>query len=213
MNLYKIKETQQQIIYRVMIERIEKEMTAELLSFLIGKPSDYIARFECYKSKGYPVAVLKKIALTLGVEDHMVFIPAVITNKTLKGYMRKYSSESFSTYVSTVFSEDNEKTVQFMMESTENKCSMLEFQKASYAELIILVDMLYVMVRDGYLDNPKLPMHILLYMNNFLKFDVDPYCLNFLLEDCCDDTHQFKLKKLEVHGYHFFVTADPVRWG
>ena len=100
-----------------------------------------------------------------------------------------------------------------MLESTDNKCSRLEFQKTSYAELVIVVDMLFVMVRDGYLDNPKLPMDVLLYMNSFLKFDVDPYCLNILLEDCCDDAHQFKLMKLKVHGYHYFVTCDPVRWG
>lgn len=212
MNLYKITETQQHIIYKVMIERIQKEFTAELLSFLIGKPDDYIAGFESYKSKGYPVSVLKKIARILGLKDHTSFLPEVVSNKKLKAYMKKYSSSSYSTYVSTAFSEDNEKTIQFMLESTGNN-NVLEFQKTSYADLIVVVDMLYVMVRDGYLDEPKLPMEVLLYMNNFLKYEVDPYSLCILMQDCCDDAHQFKLMKLKLGGYQYFVTYDPVRWG
>jgi len=58
-----------EIIYKVMMKRIAKGYSPVQLSFLIGRPQDYIDRVEAFQLPCYTTGEISIIALALGDEN------------------------------------------------------------------------------------------------------------------------------------------------
>lgn len=219
-NLYEINETQLQIIRRVMATRIEKGYNAALLSSLIGKPYNYIAKVEGFTRRCYPISVLRRIARALELADYTCFLPGKITTeKTRAGKMRagkmaksksddklkvrmeKDLSNGIYIYTCASFTEGNKKKVQFVLEEPVDLSEDLAPGIISEYDLVIIVDMIYVMIRDGFFDMPKVHLDVYLYINEFLKFRVNPDCVQFLLDEYCYDSRAYRLLLVRSGGF------------
>lgn len=71
----KIKQTELDMIYRVMMIRIAKNCSAERLSLMIGRSKEYIGSVEMLYSLPYSKQELREIAAALEEPDFMSFLP------------------------------------------------------------------------------------------------------------------------------------------
>lgn len=69
-----------EIMYKVMMKRIMKGFSARYLSFMIGRPLDYVETIESLNAPIYNDAELAIIALALDDESYKSYLPAVRCN-------------------------------------------------------------------------------------------------------------------------------------
>lgn len=78
-----IKQTELDMIYRIMMIRIAKNCSAERLSLMIGRPKEYIESVEMLYSSPYSKQELRKIATALDEPGFMFFLPDTVDDTTM----------------------------------------------------------------------------------------------------------------------------------
>lgn len=205
--LAEITETQLQIIYKVMIKRIAKGYSAEQLSYLLGRQRNYVAKVEFFAHDCYHISELSKIAKALEEDDYTSFMPARIKDDRIKIHMEKNLWDETYTYTCATFSEKDKRKVRFVLEEYVGLWSFMDYSGMLDYEMLIVLDMVEVMIRDNYFHKDRSPLDIFLWINKFLKFSINPYCLQLVLDSFCESCRKRSLKRV-YKGNYFFFTID-----
>lgn len=204
MHRAEVTETTLKTVHHVMCNRIRKGYSAELLSCLIGKPSDYIDNAEFFRERCYTPSVVSKLIRLLGIPDESWDRSRKEDAERIPVGMEKTMIGGYNTYVCTSYLATVAIT-RFLVQEPASLAVKLESYVISAYDLSIVVDAVYLMTRDGFLDQPMLAMDVLLYINDLLQVEVNPYCLMILLEEACDSVYDFKLIKVMRPGFFTYV--------
>lgn len=205
--LSEITETQFQIIYKVMIKRIAKGYSAEQLSYLLGRPRNYIAKVECFDHDCYHVTELSRIALALEENDYTSFMPETIIDDKVKISMEKNLAGDTCTYTCASVTREHQRKIRFVLQEYIGRRVFLGFSGIRDYDLLILLDMVEVLIRDGYFRKLRSPLDIFTSINRFLKFVISPYCLQLVLDSYCESQCGCKLVRT-VKGNYFFYSYN-----
>lgn len=205
--LAEITETQFQIIYKVMIKRIAKGYSAEQLSYLLGRPRNYIAKVECFDHDCYHITELSRIAQALEENDYTSFLPETIIDDKVKIRMEKNLAGDTYTYTCASITQEHSRKIRFVLEEYIGRKVLSGFSGIRDYDILIILDMVEVLIRDGYFRKLRSPLDIFTYINKFLKFVISPYCLQLVLDSFCERQFDCKLRRM-VKGNYFFYTCS-----
>ncbi|WP_442587761.1 hypothetical protein ACSBL2_17085 [Pedobacter sp. AW31-3R] len=191
-------------VHHVMCNRIRKGYSAELLSCLIGKPCDYIDNAEFFRERSYPPSVVNKLIKLLGIPEEAEGGNTQDGAEMVRVGMEKSMIGGYNTYVCTAYLATVAIT-RFLVQEPASLAVKLESYVIGAYDLSVVVDAVYLMTRDGLFDQPMLAMDVLLYINDLLQMEVNPYGLMILLEEACDAVYDFKLIKVMRPGFFTYV--------
>lgn len=206
--LAEITETQLQIIYKVMIKRIAKGYSAEQLSYLLGRQRNYVAKVEFFAHDCYHISELSKIAKALEEDDYTCFMPARIRDDRIKIHMEKDLKDDTYTYTCATFSEEHKRRIRFVLEEYVGLYVFMDYSGTLDYEMMIVLDTVEVMIRDDYFDKERSPLDIFLSIKRFLKFSINPYCLQLVLDSYCETNYRRKLKRTYKGNYFFYIIDE-----
>lgn len=206
--LAEITETQLQIIYKVMIKRIAKGYSAEQLSYLLGRPRNYVSKVEFFAHDCYHVSELSKIAKALEEDDYTSFLPATIKDDRIKIHMEKNLCGDTYTYTCATFSEEHKRKVRFVLEEYVGLRVFLGYSGVLDYDMLIVLDTVEVMIRDQYFGKQRSPLDVFLSIKRFLKFSINPYCLQLVLDSYCETHCNSKLKRVYKGNYFFYILDE-----
>jgi hypothetical protein len=102
-----------EILYRIGMKRISKNFTTEQLSFLIGKPDDYVVKIELLQAEFYTPEDLKCICIAFDDYDVDSYHPAGIDETELEVRMERQLVNQHTFYKCTVHSADDQEYEYF----------------------------------------------------------------------------------------------------
>jgi len=191
-------------IYRILLKRIAKGLTAERLSHLIGKEYNYIEQVESLKLPTYPHAELERIALVLEESNHKSFYACVHDETLLNVIIERLEDQNKLSHCYSSMHENEEKCQLFMVSET----LFGDFDDAPQGDenLEIAKDAISLMVRAGYFFEAKMPLEIFHSINRFLTEPLDAFYIEIaMLSFCTDGENDRPLKKIEnvIKGYQY----------
>lgn len=193
-----------QIVCDILDLRIRKNFSAELLSKIIGRPLNYVAQVEAFQKQCYPLSEIRKIVTVLDGKDSSFWPRAQYSEEMISVCIKKTRSKGYFTYSCKTYKWKSRKTFVNVQEPGNIRTTIF-FDDILDVDLTIGMDMLRVMIRDGFMDIPRLPIDVYAHMNQFLRLEVDPGFVLFLLEIYAGDFHRWKLKTLMIRGCQTYV--------
>lgn len=193
-----------QLVCDIMELRIRKNFSAILLSKIIGRPLNYVAQVEAFQKQCYPSFEIRKIVSVLDGKDSSFWPRTKCSGEVISICIKKTRAKGYFTYSCKTYKWKS-RIIFINIQEPENIRTTIFFDHISDVDLTIGMDMLRVMVRDGYMDRPRLPIDVYAHMNKFLRLEVDPGYVLFLLEIYAGDFLRWKLKTLMINGCQNYV--------
>lgn len=174
------------IIYQVMMQRITKQMSAEELSFLIGRPSDYVAEVEMLKIEPYNTDDIKYIALALKDKEIRFPAPASEINNKMKITMRRAVLNGSLMHSCGINLQDGTILNYFSLHESMRTAAALEDNEHGYY-VGLISDTLSVLLAAGYFYEYRLPVKIYRSINRFLKLKMNLAHVKEALYNFCNE--------------------------
>ncbi|WP_442587762.1 hypothetical protein ACSBL2_17090 [Pedobacter sp. AW31-3R] len=208
-DIVEVKRSHLYVIRNVFNKRTLKSYSAETLSFLIGKPNDYVSKVESFHEECYPVDVLEHIAKALDQKDYLSLISAGEPDDLVKASMKVEWQDNFLHQECFMYTEDGGVEMMYMV----SKNMELPFYGAGndpeVYELTTILETIDVMIRDGYFDEPRLPFETLAYIKDTFTFLVEPNNFEFVLSQYEEHPGDKKLISIESKGFQYYVADAP----
>lgn len=192
------------IVCDVIELRIKNNFSAVLFSQIIGRPYNYVTQMEAFQQPCYPLPELRKIAKVFGAKGSPFWEMPKPTDEKISICMKKTKGDGFSTYSCKAFKWKSRRTFLDLKEPGDIRKDIFS-NDVSDLDLTIGLDMFDVLVHDKYFYKPRLPIDVYARMEAFLKLEVDPGYVLFLLETYTADFHPRKLKTLMIGGSVHYV--------
>ena len=171
-----------EILNKVMMRRITKGYTSFELSFLIGRPLDYIRDVESLKSPIYSRTDLSVIAAALGDEDHYSYLPSVDNESLLQASIQKTMRDNKFYYTCTTYNSSQTPSIRFMIYEDARINLQAEPAAARTRHINLIKDAVLYIASGGFFDTPKLPLDILHKVNSVLSTDINVSTLDKLIQ-------------------------------
>ena len=171
-----------EILNKVLMRRITKGYTSFELSFLIGRPLDYIRDVESLKSPIYSRTDLSVIAAALGDEDHYSYLPAVDNESLLQASIQKTMRDNKFYYTCTTSNGSQTPSIRFMIYEDARINLQAEPAAVRTRHINLIKDAVLYIASGGFFDTPKLPLDILHKVNSVLSTDINVSTLDKLIQ-------------------------------
>lgn len=208
-DIVEVKRSHLHVIRNVFTKRSLKSYSAETLSFLIGKPNDYVSKVESFQEECYPFDVLEHLAKTLDQKDYHSFISPGEPDDLVKASMYVKLDGKFLHQECFLHHESGKIETMYMI----SKNLELPFYGAGndpeVYDLTVILETVDVMIRDGYFDEPRLPYEILAYIKDTFTYLVEPNNFEFVLSQYEEHPGDKKLIVIESKGFQYFVAEAP----
>lgn len=199
-------------LYRVMLKRISKRLSAEKLSFLIGRPADYVSNIEMLHTRPYSIPELKCVAAALEENDYRVFFTDVDHSTIVNAMMELEISGKKLMHTCSIINGEQEKTGMFQLQEDaaaevhliDNYTNNLILAKE---DIKIARDAVKLLISADYFFEPRLPVHIYQSINNFLKTALSPAYIEEALNSFCKGKNTTILKREEKSKHGFYYVA------
>ncbi|QNK61984.1 hypothetical protein H7F33_15705 [Pedobacter sp. PAMC26386] len=193
----KITEKNLVIVHRVMMKRIAKGYSAEQLSFLIGKPNDYVTMVEMLKEPVYSIPELKKIAKAVEESNFRAFFPAINQETIVKVQIERIDSPARRTHICAIISAEGKRRLHFMLDE------VFETEEVNDYGVIMAQDAISLLIRHGYFFKSRPPLEVFHSINHFLKKVVNPDEIQQALNSFCKIEAELCLKRIKSNkrGY------------
>jgi hypothetical protein len=180
MNLLKtITRLELEILYRIAMKRITKKFSTEQLSFLIGKPDDYVKNIEMLQTKFYTPEDLKCISIAFDDYDVDSYHPASMDETELEVRMEKQLINQQLFYKCTVHSADNENYEYFSLMDV----SPVVTEDDLKTESVLAKDALKLLIDAGNFFEARFAVDFYLSLNDFLGRTLNPDALKKALKE------------------------------
>ena len=197
-----ITKTQLETLRRVMVKRIAKDLTAEKLSFLMGRPQNYVTNIESLITDPYNMDDLKSIAIALDEKNYKGFF-AKIADQTLVNVMvEAESSGNQCVHTYSIITEEYKKQLYFTLQ--EDLPSAVRSSENNEYDSMIATDAVKLLIRVGYFFKSRLPVNVYQSVNRFLKVTISPTYVQNALNSFCDGENEGALKRSEKAGKGIF---------
>ena len=192
-----------EIMYKVMMKRIMKGCSARHLSFLIGRPLDYVETIESLNAPIYNEAELSVIALALEDEDCSSYLPSVRCDDVFRVSIEKNKiGNRYYYYCGTFTSVERNFTRFILYENIDVNPNLGEGPMGKY-NIDIVQDAIFFIADERFFTVPRLPLEIYHKLNSFLGYKIDLYTLQLLLGWFTGDGYMFKKGLDEQQRYTF----------
>lgn len=192
------------LVCYIMDLRIRKNFSAVLLSKILGRPLNYVAQMEAFQRDCYPLSEIRKIVSVLEDEGRSFPTSKLKNDEMISICVKKTKCDGYATYSCRAYKWKRSKTF-IIVDEPEKIRTTIFFDDIKDSDLTVGMDLLRVMIRDNFLDKPRLPIDVYAHMNKFLMLEVDPGYVLFLLEIYAGDFHPWKLKPLMISGCQNYV--------
>jgi hypothetical protein len=195
---------QLETVRRVMVKRIAKNLTAEKLSFLMGRRSDYVTNIELFNADPYTTDDIKRIAIAMQDRDLKSFYAGISDLTRIKVIMetREYGSQIL--YACSILSADHTKQLYFTLQE-EMPAAVRLIENNAYDGPIAL-DAIELLMRAGYFFKCRMPAAIYHKVNRFLNVTLSPTYIQEALNNFCEGDREGALKRMEIAGKGIFYT-------
>ena len=194
-----------EILNKVMMRRITKGYTSFELSFLIGRPLDYIRNVESLKSPIYNRTELSVIAAALGDEDHYGYLPSDDDcDDLLQVSMQKTLRDNKFYYTCTTHSGSPEAGIRFMVYEDSRIDEHAKNKAASIRHINLIRDAVLYIKSSGFFATPKMPFDILHKVNSLLSMEVNVSELDKLTQWFSDEGALLQ-ERLNLQGRYCFT--------
>ena len=210
-NTREMSSNQLETLYRVMMKRIAKGLSAEKLSFLIGRAPDYISNIEMLHTRPYSITELKCIASALEEKNFKTFFPDLDDYTMVNVMMESEVYGNRLMHTCAIISGEHKKQTYFtLQEDARQEVPLIEIDKdikTVKEEVKIARDAIKLLISADYFFEPRLPVHICQSINRFLKIIVSPAYIEQVLNSFCKDNAAAVLKKEEKGKHGFYYVA------
>lgn len=177
--------TQLETYYRVMMKRIAKHYSAEKLSFLIGRSSDYVKLVEMLEADPYSSDDLKCIATALEEKNDTTFFPLVDDGSLVEVNMQVELAGDKCIY-NCAFSKAGQSYQPYF--TLQEVCAEgVRLQENNEHDSILANDAIELLIKSGYFYESRMPVKVYHAVNRFLKSSLSPTYIENALNSFCAD--------------------------
>jgi len=193
---------QLETVRRVMVKRIAKNLTAEKLSFLMGRRLDYVTNIEMFDAEPYTTADIKRIAIALQDRDLKSFYAEVSDQTHVKVIMETVGYGSRIAYACSILSAGLTKQLYFTLQ--EDIPAAVRLIENNAYDGPIALDAIALLIRAGYFFKCRMPAAIYHKVNRFLNVTLSPTYIHEALNNFCEGDREGALKRMEIAGKGIF---------
>jgi len=184
--------------HRVTVKRLAKDLTAEKLSFLIGRPADYVTNIEMLVSDTYTMDDIRCIAVALQEKNFKTFFAPVADQNLVNVEMETEVVGNKSRYTCSIITAGGKK-LPYITFQEELPAGIKLIENNEY-DTRIANDAIEMLIRVGYFYKSRLPVTIYHALNRFLKITLSPTYLQNALNRFCDGEKHGALTRGEKAG-------------
>ena len=173
---------------RVTVKRLAKKLTAEKLSFLIGRPADYVRNIEMLVAGTYTMDDLRCVAAALQEKNFKTFFPDVADHSLVNVQLETEVIGDKCKSTCSIITGDG-KTLPYITFQEEIPEAVRIIENNEY-DTRIANDAVEMLIRAGYFYKSRLPVTIYHALNRFLKITLSPTYLENALNRFCDGEYQ-----------------------
>lgn len=197
--------TQLEVHYRVMMKRIAKNLSAEKLSFLIGRKADYVSNAEMLVTDPYSTEELTCIAAALEETDVENFCPLVADDNLVHVKMERAFAADKCNYQCVVINADHTEEIYFMLQ--ENSAESILLIENNEYDACIAREAITVLIKVGYFFQSHLPVKIYHRINQYLGVTLSPTYIENALNSFCTEDQKASLQ-IEQNSEKRFVYIE-----
>jgi transcriptional regulator with XRE-family HTH domain len=181
------------IISRVSMKRFAQGISAEQLSFLIGKPTDYIDQIELLQADVYSAEDLNCIAAALHEKDGECFYSAKEDDSLLEVAMSKELVTDKLVYSCNIINPDQQKLLYY---SLQDEAAELQHQNETHyvLEKTLITNAISILILTGYFYEGRLAVEIYQSLNSFLEKKINPDLLREVVHSFITDQQEEQLE-------------------
>jgi len=199
-----------EIIYKVMMKRIVKGYSPVQLSFLIGRPQDYVERVEAFQLPCYTTGEISVIALALADEDYKSYFPIVRYDDILRVSIEKTRRNNKYYYECYTYIRIQTPHLRFMITEDAPESQVLKAAAMDPMNFSVVQDAILIIAGEGFFSVPRLPLDIFHRVNTLLSTTVNIYTLELavkwfssdgdLLEQLVNKQQRFSFRQIFVNA-------------
>jgi len=188
---------QLEIQHRVTVKRLAKKLTAEKLSFLMGRPADYVTNIERLEADTYTMDDIRAVAAALQEKNFKTFFPDVVDDNLVNVEIETEIIGDKFKYTCSVFAGHTKVPYLTFQEELPEAVKIIENNEF---DTRIANEAVEILIRAGYFHKSRLPAKIYHALNRFLKVTLSPTYLENALNRFCDGEQQGALTRGEKAG-------------
>jgi len=195
------------VLYRVLLLRIAKQYSPQEMSFLMGKPLDFVDKIERLQNMSFYLDDIVKMNKVLGSSFHIgcftsSLSPFIKAEKELYQLSRNVYDDHITYQL--VMCLDHNKTVNVFILQDNNPLSDY-FEHSTEQELASLKRIIETLLQNGYFDCERCPFEIFEKCKSFLSDYIKPRNLYIALTSFTKRKEHPKLqyKKSKELGYYY----------
>lgn len=197
------------IYYRMLLQRISRHLSPEEVSFLMGKPFDFISKFETFKTKRifmYDLLVMHHF-LEVNSIDSMVFVGAKLS-------LQKYEYELHLTQLTDrviyelykIDVEQDQKVMEFKLIDIRHDID--PYTNSTTEEVKKIRILLDEQIDAGYFNEEKEPYEIQKLCCTELKRYIQPKNLMLVLDELLQGSEAARIVRHQTeHGFGYVLPA------
>jgi hypothetical protein len=169
------------ILYRIMMKRIANNLSPAQLSFLIGKPDDFVHSVEMLESGFYSAEDFRCIASAMEEVDTLLFYPVNPDETKVQAEMKKKYFGNACVYTCNIIDPHGKTETYFTLtDDTEfNKLS----QELDDEEFSLASDGILLLLQTGYFSDARMAIEPYLAINLFLQRRLKPDAIKEAFKD------------------------------
>jgi hypothetical protein len=175
---------QLETLRRVMVKRITQDLTAQKLSFLCGRPLDYIRNVELLINDPYSIADLKCIAIALDEKNFQSFFPNISDERVVSVNMVTKIVGTQYIYTCSIITADLQELKYFTLQ--EEVPDAVKIKENNEYDSIIAKDAIELLIRVGYFFKSRMPAKIYKEVTRFLHVKISPTYVQNALDSFCN---------------------------
>jgi hypothetical protein len=169
------------ILYRIVMKRITSNQSPMQLSFLIGKPDDYVSRVEMLETGFYSAEDIRCIATALQDEETLLFYPFNPDDTKVQVELEKEYFKNYCIYSCTIVNAEGEKENYFSL-TDDTEFNQLS-QELDDDEFSLASDGLLLLIQGNYFAESRMAIEPYMAINFFLQRTLRPDALKAALQD------------------------------
>ncbi|ERJ60759.1 hypothetical protein [Sphingobacterium paucimobilis] len=199
------------IYYRILIHRISQNLSPKEMSFLMGKPLDFMTKVERIKFIRWMISDFFRIEKSLnidGIEHVFPIVKAYLTET----FLYQISIKTYEDYVVYDMKKmDSEKEVfidEFQL--IDQRCDVNIYQLYAESEIQEVRDWLKILFEEGYFQESRTPLEI--YKKNCVDFEnrVKPIVILTILHEQVNLKDFPTIKRVESKNGAYYIATSAV---
>jgi len=187
---------QLETIRLIMVKRMAANLSAEKLSFLMGRHADYVSLIEMTEADPYTMDDIKRIGAALREINFKSFFPGVSDETLVKVEMETEVLGGQRRYTCHIIAPNQTRQLCFILQEDLPEVSRLR-ENNEYDDGIAN-DAIALLIRVGYFFKSRLPVTVYHDINRFLKRTLSPTYVQNALNNYCEG--EGALKRYEKGG-------------